>query len=46
MKSKKKPILIAVGVVVLVTLVLGGLKASQIGAMIEAGSPSSRQRWR
>lgn len=37
MKSKKKPILIAVGVVVLVTLVLGGLKASQIGAMIEAG---------
>jgi membrane fusion protein (multidrug efflux system) len=37
MKRNKKPILIAVGVIVLVVLVLGGIKASQIGAMIAAG---------
>ena len=37
MTSKKKPILLALGVVTLVVLVLGGLKAAQIRAMIEAG---------
>jgi len=37
MKRNKKPILFAVGVIVLVVLVLGGIKASQIGAMIAAG---------
>ena len=37
MKRNKKPILIAVGVIVLVVLVLGGIKASQIAAMVAAG---------
>lgn len=37
MKSKKKSIFIAIGVVVLLVAVLGGIKASQIGAMIAAG---------
>jgi membrane fusion protein (multidrug efflux system) len=37
MKRNKKPILLAVGVIVLVVLVLGGIKASQIRAMIAAG---------
>jgi len=37
MSSKTKSILIAVGAVVVVVLVLGGIKASQIGAMIAAG---------
>jgi membrane fusion protein (multidrug efflux system) len=37
MKRNKKPILLALGVIVLVVLVLGGIKASQIGAMIAAG---------
>lgn len=37
MKRNKKPILVAVGVIVLLVLVLGGIKASQIGAMIAAG---------
>lgn len=37
MKPNKKPILVAVGVIVLLVLVLGGIKASQIGAMIAAG---------
>jgi len=37
MKRNKKPILLALGVIVLVVLVLGGIKASQISAMIAAG---------
>lgn len=37
MKARKKPILIAIGVVVLTVAILGGIKASQIGAMIAAG---------
>jgi membrane fusion protein (multidrug efflux system) len=37
MKSKKKPVLIAVGSVLLAVLVLGGVKAAQIRAMISAG---------
>jgi membrane fusion protein (multidrug efflux system) len=37
MKRKKKPILLAAAAVVLIVLVLGGVKASQIGAMIAAG---------
>jgi len=37
MKSKKKPILLALGAVLLVVLALGGIKAAQIAAMIEAG---------
>ncbi len=37
MKRNKKSILVALGVIVLVVLVLGGIKASQIGAMIAAG---------
>jgi membrane fusion protein (multidrug efflux system) len=37
MKSKKKPVLVALGVVTLIVLLLGGLKAAQISAMIEAG---------
>jgi len=37
MRKRTKSILIAVGAVVVVVLVLGGIKASQIGAMIAAG---------
>jgi membrane fusion protein (multidrug efflux system) len=37
MKRNKKPILTAVGVIVLLVLVLGGIKASQIRAMIATG---------
>jgi len=37
MKRKAKPILIAIGVIVLVIVVLGGIKGAQIAAMIEAG---------
>jgi len=37
MKSKRKPVLIAIGVVLLVVLVLGGIKAAQIRTMIAAG---------
>lgn len=37
MKRNKKSILVALGVILLVVLVLGGIKASQIGAMIAAG---------
>ena len=37
MKRNKKPILLAGGAIVLVVLVLGGIKASQIRAMIAAG---------
>ena len=37
MKSKRKPVFIAIGVVLLVVVVLGGIKAAQIGAMIAAG---------
>ena len=37
MKSKTKPILVAVGAIALVVVVLGGLKGAQIAAMIEAG---------
>jgi len=37
MKHKKKPILLAAGAIVLIVLVLGGIKASQFGAMIAAG---------
>ncbi|MGB5809753.1 MAG: efflux RND transporter periplasmic adaptor subunit [Polyangiales bacterium] len=37
MTRNKKPIFLAAGVVILVVLVLGGVKAAQIGAMIAAG---------
>lgn len=37
MKSKRKPVFIAIGVVLLVVLVLGGVKAAQIRTMIAAG---------
>jgi membrane fusion protein (multidrug efflux system) len=37
MKRNKKPILLAAGAVVLIVLVLGGIKAAQIRAMMAAG---------
>jgi len=37
MKGKKKPILIAIGAVVLTVIALGGVKAAQIRSMIAAG---------
>lgn len=37
MKRNKKPILVALASIVLLVLVLGGIKALQIGSMIEAG---------
>ena len=37
MKRNKKPIVVAVGVIVLLVLVLGGIKALQIRAMMAAG---------
>lgn len=37
MKRNKKSILLAVAAIVLIALILGGVKASQIGAMIAAG---------
>jgi membrane fusion protein (multidrug efflux system) len=37
MKSKRKPILIAVGLVLLAAMALGGIKAAQIRSMIAAG---------
>lgn len=37
MKRNKKPILIALAAIALLVLVLGGIKALQIGSMIEAG---------
>jgi len=37
MKRNKKPILLAVGAVVLLVLILGGVKAAQIHAMMAAG---------
>ena len=37
MASRKKPILLSVLGIVIVVLILGGIKAAQISAMIEAG---------
>ncbi len=37
MTTRKKPIFISLGVILLVLLILGGIKAAQIKAMIEAG---------
>jgi membrane fusion protein (multidrug efflux system) len=37
MKDQKKPVLIALGTVLLLVLVLGGIKGAQIVSMIEAG---------
>ena len=37
MNRNKKPVLLAVGAILVIVLVLGGVKAAQIGAMIAAG---------